>query len=38
MSPGSFEADNFFRDYKQVLKQRFEQIDVWISSHEIHIL
>jgi hypothetical protein len=35
---GSFEADNFFRDYKEVLKQRFEQIDIWISSHEIHIL
>lgn len=36
--PGSFEADNFFRDYKQLLKERFGQIDIWISSHEIHIL
>jgi hypothetical protein len=36
-APGSFEADDFFRDYKQVLKKRFEQIDIWITSHEIHI-
>jgi hypothetical protein len=35
---GSFEADDFFREYKEVLKARFEQIDIWISSHEIHIL
>lgn len=26
------------RDIKEVLKQRFEQIDVWISAHRIEIL
>ena len=36
--PGSFEADRFFGDYKETLKERFEQVDIWISSHEIHIL
>ena len=31
-------ADEFFREYKEVLKSRFEQIDIWISSHEVEIL
>jgi hypothetical protein len=35
---GSRPADDFFRDYKETLKSRFEQIDVWISSHEVEIL
>jgi hypothetical protein len=26
------------RDIKEVLKQRFEQIDVWISAHRIEIV
>ena len=29
-------ADFFFR-YKQTLKERFRQIDLWITSHEIRI-
>jgi hypothetical protein len=36
--PGSFEANDFFHEYKERLKTRFEQIDIWISSHEIQIL
>jgi hypothetical protein len=36
--PASEPADEFFRNYKEVLKVRFEQIDIWISSHEIQIL
>lgn len=36
--PGSFTADDFFRSYKETLKTRFDQIDIWISSHEIQIL
>ena len=36
--PSSTPADDFFRDYKETLKARFEQIDIWISSHEIQIL
>jgi len=35
---GSRTADDFFRNYKEILKARFEQIDIWISSHEIQIL
>ena len=36
--PASNRADDFFREYKETLKARFEQIDIWISSHEIQIL
>jgi hypothetical protein len=36
--PGPVPADDFFRDYKETLKSRFNQIDIWISSHEIDIL
>ena len=35
--PGSGPADDFFRQYKEILKARFEQIDIWISSHEINV-
>lgn len=35
---GSFEANDFFREYKELLKARFEQVDIWVSSHEIQIL
>lgn len=35
---GSRRADDFFREYKETLKARFEQIDIWISSHEIQII
>ena len=36
--PASEPADEFVRNCKEVLKVRFEQIDIWISSHEIQIL
>ena len=36
--PASVQADDFFREYKEILKARFQQIDIWISSHEIQIL
>jgi hypothetical protein len=36
--PASSPADDFFRNYKETLKARFQQIDIWISSHEIQIL
>ena len=36
--PASAPADDFFRDYKETLKARFQQIDIWISSHEIQII
>ncbi|HLY60288.1 MAG TPA: hypothetical protein VKV95_05935 [Terriglobia bacterium] len=36
--PTSAQGDSFFREYKEVLKARFDQIDIWISGHEIRIL
>ena len=36
--PASSPASYFFRNYKETLKARFEQIDIWISAHEIEIL
>lgn len=36
--PSSIEADDFFLNYKETLKDRFQQLDIWISSHEIQIL
>jgi hypothetical protein len=36
--PSSIDAEDFFRNYKETLKARFEQIDIWISKHEIEIL
>ncbi len=36
--PSSTPARAFLRKYKEILKARFEQIDIWISSHEIDIL
>jgi hypothetical protein len=35
--PSSIEADDFFRNYKETLTARFQQIDIWISRHEIEI-
>jgi hypothetical protein len=35
--PASTPADDFFRRYKETLKARFEQVDIWISAHEIQI-
>ena len=32
------EANRFFRDYKGVLKERFEQLDIWIVAYEIEII
>ena len=36
--PGVEPAHDFFRENKETLKARFEQIDIWISAHEIDIL
>jgi len=36
--PSSVQADDFFRNYKETLKDRFQQADFWITSHEIQIL
>ncbi len=31
------ENETFFARFKEVLKQRFDQLDIWIVSYEIHI-
>ena len=28
----------FFKDFKQTLKQRFKQVDVWITSHLVDVI
>lgn len=34
------DADNltFFREFKERLKTRFEQVDIWLTSHPIDVL
>lgn len=36
--PDSPETHQFFQDYKERLKTRFRQIDIWITTHLIEIL
>ncbi len=31
-------AVDFLRSYKQRLKERFQQIDIWITAHELEII
>ena len=35
VSPGQ---DQFFRDFKETLKERFQQLDLWVTSHDIRVL
>lgn len=34
----SEEVRKFFKDYKEVLKQRFQQIDIWITGYYIDVI
>jgi hypothetical protein len=36
--PESQDSEAFFRQYKEVLKKRFKQIDIWITSYEIDVI
>ena len=36
--PQSEDSDTFFRQYKEILKQRFKQIDIWISNYTVEII
>ena len=31
------ETEAFFREYKEVLKERFKQLDIWMTLHPIRI-
>jgi len=28
----------FFREYKETLKSRFEQLDIWITAHDVEVI
>ena len=32
------EAGEFFREFKEKLKQRFQQLEIWITSYPIEVL
>ena len=36
--PASPEQDQFFQDFKQTLKERFQQLELWVTSHDIRVL
>ncbi len=31
-------TSTFFKDYKETLKARFRQIDIWITAHQLEII
>lgn len=37
-APDTPEAESFLRDYKERLKQRFEQLEIWVEIHRIRLL
>lgn len=36
--PRSDEHERFFADFKQDLKSRFQQLEIWVTSHDIRVL
>lgn len=32
------EAVAFLREYKEVLRTRFEQVDIWITAHDVELI
>ena len=36
--PASAETDRFFLEFKETLKGRFGQLEIWITSHDIRVL
>ena len=36
--PVNPEQDQFFRDFKETLKARFQQLEIWVTSHDIRVL
>jgi hypothetical protein len=37
-APHTPETQQFFREFKERLKARFRQIDIWMTSHSIEVL
>jgi hypothetical protein len=36
--PDSPENLQFFRDFKQLLKMRFEQLEIWMTTYRIEVV
>lgn len=36
--PDTSETQQFFREYKERLKKRFRQLDIWMTSHSITVI
>jgi len=36
--PATPEIKRFFKTYKETLKSRFQQIDVWITAHSVEVI
>jgi len=36
--PESEDSETFFKHYKEILKERFNQTDIWITSYEIDVI
>ena len=36
--PDSHEVREFFRGFKETLKERFDQLDIWVTSHAIDVI
>jgi len=34
----SDDIDEYFRQYKELLKERFRQVDIWITRYEIEVI
>ena len=32
------EHDQFFQEFKEKLKERFQQLEIWVTSHDIRVL
>lgn len=37
-SPEPEEATTFLREYKEILKARFDQLDIWITAHDVEMI
>ncbi len=37
-APADGDHEDFLKQYKEVLKERFKQIDIWITSYEINVV
>ena len=37
-APATPEHDQFFLEFKETLKGRFQQLEIWVTSHDIRVL